>query len=57
MTLTSTLVGTCLSKLPARAGPDALTVARRCLIDSLACACAAADEQPVTITVRTQDGP
>lgn len=29
MTLTSTLVGTCLSKLPARAGPDALAVARR----------------------------
>lgn len=56
MTLTTTLVETCLSRLPARTGPDALAVARRCLVDSLACAYAAADERPVRMlreTLRT----
>ncbi|MBI3068542.1 MAG: MmgE/PrpD family protein [Betaproteobacteria bacterium] len=53
MTLTSMLVETCLSRLPARTGADALSVARRCLIDSLACGYAAADEQPIRMLRET----
>lgn len=53
MSLTSTVVETCLDRLPAQTGPEALSAARRCLIDSLACACSAADEAPISILRKT----
>lgn len=53
MTITSTLVDVCLNKLPGLAGAQPLAVARRCLVDSLACAYAGADEEPIQILSET----
>lgn len=59
MTITSTLVDICVNKLPGLAGAQPLAVAQRCLVDSLACAYAGADEKPIQIlreTLRTRRG-
>lgn len=47
MTLTSTLIETCRTQLPARLNEDAIAAARRCLVDSLAVACAAYGEASI----------
>lgn len=47
MTLTSSLIETCRSKLPAQVNDDAIAAARRCLLDSLAAAYAAYGEAPI----------
>lgn len=47
MTLTSSLIETCRSKLPAQVNDDAIAAARRCLLDSLAVAYAAYGEAPI----------
>ena len=59
MTLTSRLIQTCVHDLPQRVGPDAISAARRCLIDSLAVAYAAYGEKPIDMvrSVSTQGGP
>jgi len=47
MTLTEQLVSTCFQRLPGQVNEEAMRMARRCLIDSLAVAYAAYGERPI----------
>lgn len=47
MTLTAQFVDTCLHRLPSRIDAEALRMARRCFVDSLAVAYAAYGERPI----------
>lgn len=47
MSLTARLLHVCLRELPDAVGDDARAAARRCLVDSLACAYAALGEPPI----------
>ncbi len=52
MTLTSALIETYRSRLPAQVNDDAIAAARRCLPDSLAVAYAAYGEAPIEMLRR-----